>query len=392
MDDAHRRVDEHGAQEERGRESTGRSLAALALAVTLLAGLAFGAFMGYQAIVSALRAPDYPGQGGSETVQVRVRPGQTQAEIAQTLTEAGVVKSDMAFIEAGQSNPDALRIQPGYYQMRKRMSGKAAVAALLDPANRVVRGVLIREGLVTVEVYEVLSKELGIPVEEFRRAAADPARLGVPQWWFNRKDQVAAAASIEGFLFPATYEFPPKVSAEEALRMMVRRFLTETGELKFAERVQRERDISPYEALIAASIVEAEVATPADMGKAARAVYNRVYTDKHDCRCLQLDAAINYHFKISGQKAKDPNEFRMNEIHNPDNPYNTHVRPGMPISPIGNPGRNALQAAMDTPAGNWLYWVTVDKKGTTLFADSYQGHQANIRIACRNGVLSGAAC
>jgi len=53
---------------------------------------------------------------------------------------------------------------------------------------------------------------------------------------------------------------------------------------------------------------------------------------------------------------------------------------------------NALTAALDTPAGDWLYWVTVDKLGTTPFANSYEGHLANIRLACQNGVLTGNAC
>ncbi len=371
----------------------GRSGFALLLAVVLLAALGYGAVSGYRWLAGALTTPDYQGQGIAETAEVEIKPGDTQTDIAQALTEAEVIKSDKAFTEAGKANADALRIQPGHYKLRKRMSGEAAVLALLDPSNRVVRGVLIREGLITVEIYQLLAKELGLKEDDLRKAAQDPVKLGVPGWWFNRKDGVTSAKkSLEGFLFPATYEFPPGVTAEQALRIMVQHFLTVTGDLKFAERVQKERQISPYEALIAASIVEAEVATPTDMGKAARAVYNRAYTDKHECRCLQLDAAINYHFKISGQAAKDPNEFRMSEIQNPNNPYNTHIRPGMPISPISNPGENALRAAMDTPPGNWLYWVTVDKQGTTLFADSYEGHRANIRIACQNGVLTGAAC
>ncbi len=363
------------------------------LAVVLLAVLGYGAVSGYRWIAGVLRTPDYQGQGVDETTEVEIRPGDTQAEIAQALTDAGVIKSDKAFTEAGKANTDALRIQPGHYKLRKRMSGEAAVLALLDLRNRIVRGVLIREGLITLEIYKVLAKELGLKEDDLKRAGQDPVKLGVPGWWFARKDDVESPIrSLEGFLFPATYEFPPGATAEQALRIMVQHFLAVTGHLKFADRVQKERRISPYEALIAASIVEAEVATPTDMGKAARAIYNRAYTDLYPCRCLQLDAAINYHFKITGQAARDPNEFRMSEIENPDNPYNTHIRPGMPISPISNPGENALKAAMDTPPGNWLYWVTVDKRGTTMFADSYEGHQANIRIACQNGVLSGPAC
>ncbi|HEX6685696.1 MAG TPA: endolytic transglycosylase MltG [Candidatus Limnocylindrales bacterium] len=370
-----------------------RSVVAFVVGLLLLVVLAFGVFLGYQGLVGAFRTPDYAGTGTAEKVEVEIKPGATQVDIAKVLAEADVIKSPKAFVDAGVDNDEALRIQPGFYRLPKRMSGDAAVLALLDPQNRIVRGVLIREGLVTVEIYKLLAEELGRDVGEFEKAAQDPVKLGVPEWWFNRKDGTSTdKRSVEGFLFPATYEFAPHTSAEQALSTMVRKFLTVTGGLDFAERVQKDRNISPYEALIGASIVESEVQTPADMGKAARAVYNRVYTDRHDCRCLQLDAAINYYFKISGEKAKDPNEFRMSEIHNPDNPYNTHIRPGMPVSPISNPGENALNAAMDTPVGDWLYWVTVDTKGTTLFADNYEGHLANIKLACKNGVLTGELC
>ncbi|HZM81056.1 MAG TPA: endolytic transglycosylase MltG [Candidatus Limnocylindrales bacterium] len=372
-----------------------RSAVAFVVVLILIAVIGFAGYQAVRGVSEALRTPDYIGQGTSEKVEVEVKPGWTLAEIADALTRAGVVKSEMAFVQAGEANPEALRIQPGSYQLAKRMSGEAAVRAMLDPKNRVVHGILVREGLITLEIYQLLAGKLGLRVEDLQNAARDPVRLGVPRWWYQRGDGISGepeSLSLEGLLFPATYEFPPNVTAEQALRIMVDKFLTVAGDLDFAQRVERERGISPYEALIAASIVESEVASPGDMGKAARAVYNRVYTDKFDCRCLQLDSAINYHLKLTGQKAKDPNEFGADEISDPNNPYNTHIRPGMPISPISNPGETALRAAMDTPAGDWLYWVTVDKKGTTLFADTYEGHLANIRLACQNGVLTGELC
>jgi UPF0755 protein len=371
-----------------------RSVVAFVVVVILIMVIGFAGYQAVRGISEALHTPDYTGQGTEQRVEVEIKPGWTQAEIAEALVKADVVKSEKAFVDAGVANPEALRIQPGFYRLPKRMSGEAAIKALLDPVNRIVHGILIREGLITVEIYQLLAEKLGLKVEDFEKAAQDPEQLGVPRWWYERTDGVASGGpeSLEGLLFPATYEFAPKVTAQEALRVMVAKFLTVTADLDFVKRVGEEHGISPYEALIAASIVESEVATPGDMGKAARAAYNRVYTDRFPCRCLQLDSAINYHIKLNGQKPKDPNEFRASEINDPANPYNTHIRPGMPITPISNPGENALRAAMDTPEGNWLYWVTVDKKGTTLFADTYEGHLANVRLACQNGVLTGELC
>jgi UPF0755 protein len=75
-------------------------------------------------------------------------------------------------------------------------------------------------------------------------------------------------------------------------------------------------------------------------------------------------------------------------MQNPNNPYNTYKRPGLTPTPIGNPGENALKAAMDPPAGNWLYWVTVDAQGTTLFAETLSQHDTNKQVGCRNGFLT----
>lgn len=378
----------------RGRKKKGRTGLALVMTLLLLGVLGVGGWWGYTTISETFSTPDYQGQGIDETVQVEIKPGSTQTDIAKVLSAAGVTRSDKAFIDAGSANKDALKIQPGFYTLHKQMSGAAAVLALLDPANRVVNGVLIREGLITLEIYELLAKELGLKVEDLKQAAADPVKLGVPEWWFNRKDGAAQPSprSLEGFLFPDTYEFPPNTTAESALKLMVNHFMTVTGKLKFADKVQSERNISPYEALVAASIVEAEVNKPDDMGKTARAIYNRAYTDKADTKLLQVDAAINYYLKLQGKDAKHSNELLQSELNNPNNPYNTHLRPGMPITPIGNPGENALKAAMSPPAGNWLFWVTVDQQGTTLFADNLAGHEANIRTGCRNGFITGNAC
>lgn len=376
------------------RKKSGRGRSGLALLVTLLllGGLGFGGYLGYEKIRDTFSTPDYQGQGIDETVEVEIKTGATQVDIAKTLKSAGVIKSEKAFTESG--NPDALKIQPGFYKLRKQMSGSAAVLALLDLKNRITNGLVLQEGLITLEIYQRLAEKLGLKVEDLKKAAEDPVKLGVPDWWFNRKDGVAQPTpkSVEGFLFPATYEFPPNVTAEGALKIMVNKFLTVTGAMKFADRVQNERKISPYEALVAASIVEAEVNKPDDMGKTARAVYNRAYTDKADTKLLQVDAAINYYLKLQGKDPKHSNDLLQSELNNANNPYNTHKRPGMPITPIGNPGEAALKAAMDPPVGNWLFWVTVDTQGTTLFADNLAGHEANIRTGCQNGFITGSAC
>jgi hypothetical protein len=115
------------------------------IVIALIAGVGYG---GYTALGSFgfLGPSDYAGGGTAEEVTIEVKSGEGGTDIATTLTEAGVVKSEAAFIAAHMGNPDAKSIQPGYYKMRKEMSGAAAVLALLDLKNKVVLTVLVKEG------------------------------------------------------------------------------------------------------------------------------------------------------------------------------------------------------------------------------------------------------
>jgi len=374
-------------KKKRGR---GRSFLALFMTLLLLGALGGGAYLAYDKVANYFLTPDYDGTGTAETVQIEVKQGQTLGEIGNTLVKVDVVKSYKAFLEAADKNKNAVNIQPGFYTMHKRMSGQAAVLALLDTKNRNVKGITIPEGMIAIQIYDLLSQKLNIPVADFKKAA-DPKKLGVPDWWFTRGDKKKAAGGIEGFLFPATYEFPPNATAAQVLKTMIDHFLTVTGDMKFAENAQK-LDISPYEALVAASIAQAEVVKAADYPKVARVLYNRVYKAGFPCACLQIDSAVNYWLRSTGKVPKDSRDILRGEQHNPNDPYNTFDAPkgsGMPIGPISNPGELALRGAMAPAACNWVYFMTIDKAGTMGYATSWEGHCANYAKAVQNGVLSG---
>jgi UPF0755 protein len=379
----HRRGARRKKNKRRGR---GRTFVALFMTFALLGGLAGAAWYGFDRIEGYFTAPDYDGSGTGE-VTIEVKPGQTIAEIGNTLVTAGVIKSTKAFIEAAQDNPASQGIQPGVYTVRKRMSGEAALALLLDLKNKVTNGVTIPEGRTAKQAFKLLEQKTKIPVKEFEAAAKDPIALGVPDWWFKRTDGKKVTPSIEGFLYPDTYEVPPKPTAEGILKEMVQNFLTVTGELKFADRVQAERKISPYEALIVASLAQAEAGNADDLGKIARVAYNRVYSGNFPCNCLQFDVSVNYYWELTGKPTKASSDMVDKELYDEKNPYSTHAHPGLPPSPINNPGKQALQGAMDPPAGKWLFFVAIDKQGHSAFATTNEEHERNKQKAREAGVL-----
>ncbi|MEU8128514.1 endolytic transglycosylase MltG [Micromonospora sp. NPDC049049] len=362
----------------------GKTFLALLMALLLLGGIGGGAFYGFDRIQNYFVTPDYDG-GGAGEITVEIKSGALLADMADALVAADVVKSQKAFIEAAEANSRSKNIQPGTYKLRKQMSGANAVTAMLDLKNKIVNGLTIPEGRTSFNIYKLLSEKTKIPVKDFQAAAKDPEGLGVPDWWYTRGDGKKSVKSIEGFLFPDTYEIPPKSTAESILKLMVNRFLSVTGEMKFADRVQEERKVSPYEALIVASLAQAEAGNKDDLGKVARVAYNRAYGE-FPCNCLEMDVTVNYYLESIGKPTKSSKQMTAAELDDPKNPYNRKLR-GMIPTPINNPGKQALEGAMDTPTGKWLYFVAIDKEGHSEFAETYEQHQRNENKAREAGII-----
>ncbi|MGW5559489.1 endolytic transglycosylase MltG [Micromonospora sp. NPDC003944] len=362
----------------------GKTFLALLMALLLLGGIGGGAFYGFDRIQNYFVTPDYDG-GGAGEITVEIKSGALLADMADALVAADVVKSQKAFIEAAEANSRSKNIQPGTYKLRKQMSGANAVTAMLDLKNKIVNGLTIPEGRTSFNIYKLLSEKTKIPVKNFQAAAKDPEGLGVPDWWFTRGDGKKSVKSIEGFLFPDTYEIPPKSTAESILKLMVNRFLSVSGEMKFADRVQEERKVSPYEALIVASLAQAEAGNKDDLGKVARVAYNRAYGE-FPCNCLEMDVTVNYYLESIGKPTKSSKQMTAAELDDQKNPYNRKLR-GMIPTPINNPGKQALEGAMDTPTGKWLYFVAIDKQGHSAFAETYEQHQRNENKAREAGII-----
>jgi UPF0755 protein len=373
-----------GSRGSKGR--SGRSAVAFLMAFVLLAVLGGGVYFGYSKIKGFFTAADYDGAGAG-TVQVQIKDNSTLTEMGNVLVDADVVKSTKAFTDAAEENPRGKNIQSGTFNLRRQMSGAEAVTLMLDPNSRVSNGVTIPEGKTANQVYAILAEASGLPVKDFQAAAKDPETLGVPDFWFNRTDGQKVDRSIEGFLFPDTYEFEPKATATEMLETMVSHFMTVTKEIDFVDTVQKERKISPYEALIVASLAQAEAGNDDDLGKVARVAYNRIYSGNFPCSCLQFDVGINYYYQLTGRPTKPSKAMTTAELTDPKNPYRTHGKPGLTPTPINNPGKVALQGAMNPPVGPWLFFVAIDKQGHSAFSATLEGQKKNEALARKNGVL-----
>jgi UPF0755 protein len=316
------------------------------LIVTLVAGIVYG---GRQVLGKFGDVPDYAGEGAG-TVTVQVKRGDTATDIAATLTQLGVVKSERAFRDAAKDDPRSPGIQPGYYRLHKQMSGQSALALLLDPASRVQSKFTVPEGLSAVETLKIISTKTSTPLAQLQAAAKNTTALGLPGY---------AAGRLEGFLFPATYEFDPGTSAVQILRTLVATYRQRVDDTGLSAR-SGVLGVTPYQMLTIASLLEEEAITP-DFGKVARVIYNRKQLGQR----LELDSTVNYALHRSRVRVS-AQDLQVNS------PYNTYRRAGLPPTPISNPGVVAIQAALHPVAGPWLYFVKADKSGRSYFTAGYQ--------------------
>lgn len=317
--------------------STGRSRRAVVLlavlALVLLVVVAAGVVFARQRFAGPA---DFSGPG-TGSVRVEVSAGETASQIAQALTHAGVVASAQAFIDAAVADERSQSIQPGTYELRRGMSGQAAVGLLLNPDARVSLDVTIPEGLRIDEILDLLVQATGLPRDDFVRALKQPDRLKLPAY---------ARGDPEGFLFPATYRFDPGTSAAAMLAEMVSTFRLTAADLNVQGRA-RAVSLDPRQVVTVASIVQEEVAER-DFAKAARVIYNRLATGTP----LQMDSTVNYALGTSDLTLKT-DQLQV------DSPYNTYLNVGLPPGPIGSPGRAALEAALAPAEGNWTYFIAV---------------------------------
>ncbi|MCX5207035.1 endolytic transglycosylase MltG [Streptomyces sp. NBC_00237] len=203
----------------------------------------------------------------------------------------------------------------------------------------------IPEGWRSSQVYAAVDKAVGAAPGTAKKAAAS-TDLGLP---------AAAQGNPEGYLFPATYPVKDGTTASSLLTYMVK---TAGERLGAGPEVRRD--------VVIASIVQAEADTADDMGKVARVIQNRLARDMP----LQMDSTLNYAMNRSTLDT-------THEDTRIDSPYNTYERKGLPPTPIGNPGLEAVRATRTPPPGNWLYFVTV-KPGDTRFTDDYEVQKRNV--------------
>lgn len=329
-----------------------RRLAA-GLLLLLVGAAAGGGFVLLRALDSPYRAYR------SRSVLLTVPPGSSSAAIFLALEEGGVLRDRRLGAAALRLFHRGRTLKAGEYRFEGPRSPRQVVAALVE-GKVVVHRVTVPEGLTAEEIFALFSaRGLG--------AAADYAAL------FDRPAEMegvpAEAPSLEGFLFPATYDFTRPLTARDVVARLTREFARRLPAAYEARA--RERALTVLQAVTLASLIEKETAL-ADERPLVSAVYNNRLARG---MLLQADPTTVYALKRRGLWGGSLTHASLAL----DDPYNTYVRPGLPPGPIASPGLASLEAAVAPAAVDYLFFVAKGD-GSHRFATDASGHLQNVAL------------
>ena len=291
---------------------------------------------------------------------VMLRPGFSTRHIASELKNAGIIRSEEAFILWHYYN-HSRTLKAGEYLFDKPGN-------IIDIQKRLRRGdvyfhtVVVPEGFTMFDIARAIEAAGLGPADDFLKVAQSDTAL--------ISDLDPSAHSLEGYLFPETYEFSRLMTMQEMAGAMVKQFrqvATQIGLTSQSATSETARDL--HTTVTMASIIEKETAVAEERPEVASVYYNRL--EKRIA--LDADPSIIYAELLAGTY--------QGALHHADmsftSPYNTYRNAGLPPGPIANPGRSALAAAMH-PAQTDYYYFVADAEGHHRFARSLEEHNKNV--------------
>jgi len=300
---------------------------------------------------------------------VMLRPGYSTRRMASELKSAGVIRSEEAFILWHDLHRHRT-LKAGEYLFEKP-------ANIIDLQKRLRRGdvyfhtVVVPEGFTMFDIARAVEAAGLGPAEDFLKVAQSDTALIA--------DLAPHAPSLEGYLFPDTYEFSRMQSMHDIAATMVRQFRQVAHQIGLIPAPPGQTDSTHTESgrtdddiertVTMASIIEKETAVAEERPLVASVYYNRLAKKI----ALDADPSIIYAELLAGTYAGalHHDDMRFNS------PYNTYTHPGLPPGPIGNPGKSAMEAAMH-PAQSDYYYFVADAAGHHRFARTMEEHNKNV--------------
>ncbi|CAB4539467.1 unannotated protein [freshwater metagenome] len=321
---------------------------ALVLALAILGGIALSqpVITAVQSLISRFSIEDYSGQGQG-TVIIVIEEGDLGEDVARKLVAADVVKSfDAIYRPMLQSD---LVIFPGHYEFPLQIPGAEALKILMN-ADPITSSVTIPEGFQIAQIIPLLISELNLSRQDLEEA-------------IERANKDFPGPTLEGYLFPATYQFEPDVTAAEVIEQMTQRMIRELA--RFEVNLEDSLDL-----VTLASIIQEEARLKEDFFKVSTVFNNRLKQGM----LLQTDPTVKYYYEGSIKSFQQG-------LADEENPYNTYVYAGLPPGPISSPGSLAIEAALNPAPGNYLFFVSINlNTGETIFSETLREHEKAVEL------------
>ncbi len=303
----------------------------------------------------------------TETMIVEIPDGSTIKDVGEILYDQGLIKNTMIFQSyAGRHSRGTSGMQAGNYEMNHAMSVPDIVNKMLN--GDVYSGaipVLLSEGKNINEMAQILEKHNICTSAAF---ISETKKLGEYKALYPILSSIPddKNRTLEGYLFPDTYEIEPGSTASDVVKKMLDRF-TEVYNQNFMQQTT-EKGKTVDEIVIMASIVELETKLPEDKANAASVFYNRIAQNMP----LQSDITVDY---ALGKKHAVLTE-EQTKI---DSPYNTYQNLGLPVGPICSPGKSSIDAAINPAQTKYLFFVADMDSGKLYFNETLEGHNADVQ-------------
>jgi len=312
-----------------------------------------------------------PSGGPGEAVTLVVPTGSSTAQIGTLLQDKGVISSAAVFqyyVKFRGAGPFKAGEYDGLHQ--NDSMGDVVTRLKKGPLAPRTRELAIPEGLTLAEIRAKI-------LEVFPEM--NPAELDTALKTVRSKYQPADSTNLEGLLFPATYQVleSDAVDEQKVVQQMVTKF-DQVGDAIGLDQAQAKVGMSPYQAVIAASLIEREAKVAGDRPKIARVITNRLAVKQR----LEIDAALEYALGVRGQ-ALNASQLKT------DSPFNLRKVAGLPPTPIASPGQASLEAVLSPEPGPWLYYVLANKDGSHYFTADYNDFLRAKKVAQQQGLLGG---
>jgi len=322
----------------------GKFVVAIGILVGLLALATLGGFL-YLRSIGVWTSTAEPGR----PIAITVPKGASASDIGKLLVEKGVIESALAwritlYLEGGGD-----KIEAGKYNLFAGLAPKDALNLLAEGATVDFVTVTIPEGAWVTDFARIIGKNTHISAADFLEALAS----GEVTAELKPED----VDSFEGLLFPSTYQVVEDDTAITLAQRIVDEFERQISHIDFSEI--EKRGYSVYDAVIVASMIEAEARLNDERPKIASVIYNRLDVGER----LGIDATVSY---AIGEHIED---LTVSDLAT-DSPYNTRLHAGMPPTPIGAPGRASLEASADPALGDLFFYVVNDCEGHHAFSET----------------------